>query len=316
MAAVDMSHERRLSDMRPLASQEPSQEESFQPGLEAPLRVHDVDFFDGREGYKENFINGFPIKYPTAVDPLADDVLSLPAGGGRLDYQHFSVVMSKSRRLAMFVAVNISGKELFDIPRGRDKWFLDERAGLENQHGEALYSSNDLDRGHLVRRMDPNWGDRSTAHRANFDTFHFTNCAPQMAGMNQRAWLSLERYILNGAGAADERISVFTGPVFSDRDIEYRGALIPLAYWKVVAFVSDDRKPSATAYMVDQEDELDGLEVAFGRFRTYQRSIRYIEERANLDFGELKKFDGLSNEEAATGKQVERVLEGADDIRV
>ncbi|MEG2138217.1 MAG: DNA/RNA non-specific endonuclease, partial [Oscillospiraceae bacterium] len=39
--------------------------------------------------------------------------------------------------------------------------------------------------------------------------------------------------------------TVFSGPVFADDDRLYRGIRIPKAFWKVVAYLSDDGKPSA-----------------------------------------------------------------------
>ena len=87
------------------------------------------------------------------------DVLQIEGvAGNRLDYQHFSVMMSRSRKVAMFVAVNIDGKASKSIQRENDVWSLDGRIPIEAQIGEDLYSANDLDRGHLVRREDPNWG--------------------------------------------------------------------------------------------------------------------------------------------------------------
>ncbi|WP_371705018.1 DNA/RNA non-specific endonuclease [Cupriavidus sp. L7L] len=68
-----------------------------------------------------------------------------------------------------------------------------------------------------------------------------------MAGFNQKTWLSLENYILQNTRRWKERATVFSGPVFRDDDRTYRGARIPSAYWKVVAFVSDTGQPSATA---------------------------------------------------------------------
>lgn len=91
---------------------------------------------------------------------------------------------------------------------------------------------------------------------------------------------------------------------------------ISLAYWKVVAFVDADGNPSATAYMIGQEQELGGLEATFGRYKTYQRSIRAIEALTDLDFGELSSYDGFSNEERATGTRVEAVLRSLADVRV
>jgi endonuclease G len=108
---------------------------------------------------------------------------------------------------------------------------------------------------------------------------------------------------------------VFSGPVFRSSDREYRGVLIPTAFWKVVAFLSDDGKPSATAYMIDQSRELGDLEAAFGRFKTYQRSIARIEELTDLDFGNLKDYDGFTNEERASGTRIEAIIERPSDIR-
>jgi len=137
-----------------------------------------------------------------------------------------------------------------------------------------------------------------------------------MAAFNQRTWLGLEDYILTEARVAKDKISVFTGPVFGGRDPEYRGVRIPLAYWKVIAFVNEQGRPSATAYMIDQKRELKNLEATFGVYKTYQRSIRQIEELTDLDFGELSSFDGFSNEERATRTRVESVLHSLADIRV
>lgn len=278
-----------------------------------PSKVRPAEFFAGRSGYDPDFLGDFRVGLPTAAADIR------PVAGrtdGRLDYQHFSVVMSESRRMARFVAVNIEGSRPVDIDRDDDKWFLDGRLPQDAQWGEELYFDNGLDRGHLVRRMDPNWGD--AAETANIDTFHFTNCAPQMAAMNQETWLGLENYILDNAQAWRERCSVFTGPVFSERDIPYRGALIPRAYWKVVAFLDDSGRPSATAYLVDQNTELADLAAAFGKYKTYQRSVRSIENLTGLSFGDLSERDGFSNEERALGGEVEiaSAIRTLSDIRV
>ncbi len=52
------------------------------------------------------------------------------------------------------------------------------------QCGDELYIDNDLDRGHLVRRRDPVWG--NSAEEANKDTFYFTNASPQHKKIKSR----------------------------------------------------------------------------------------------------------------------------------
>lgn len=321
---VDLESRPRLADMTRLGGPADEEAKAVESTIETALeakkrrpRVTSPATLADREGYDEDFLEDFAVPTPRPIGGNRHDVL--PVDGNehnRLDYQHFSVVMSKSRRMAMYVAVNIDGKQSKKIERDADTWFLDGRIPLEAQIGEELYADNDLDRGHLVRREDPNWGSKAEATTANEDTFHFTNCSPQMGAFNQKTWLSLETYVLNEARASKDRITVFTGPVFGPRDLDYRGIRIPLAYWKVIAFINQDGRPSATAYMVDQKKELKNLEATFGVFKTYQRSIRQIEELADLDFGELSQFDGFSNEERATRSRIEAVLRSPADIRV
>lgn len=321
--AVNLAIRPRLADLVRLAGPLDAEAKRIESTLESALearrrpRVTRPEAFAGRGGYQDDFLEEFPVPLPIPTGAGGRDVLQIEGvEGNRLDYQHFSVVMSRSRKIAMFVAVNIDGKESRSITRDSDAWSLDGRIPIEAQIGEELYSSNDLDRGHLVRREDPNWGTMAEAGIANEDTFHFPNCSPQMAAFNQRTWLGLEDYVLKEARVDKDRITVFTGPVFGPRDPEYRDVKIPLAYWKVIAFINEDGRPSATAYMIDQKLELQTLEARFGIYKTFQRSVRHIEELTSLDFGELSNFDGFSNEERATNARIESVLRTPADMRV
>jgi endonuclease G len=80
--------------------------------------------------------------------------------------------------------------------------------------------------------------------------------------------------------------------------------------------LSDEGKPSATAYLVKQEEELSELEAAFGAYKTYQRSVRYIEELTGLAFGPLGDYDGFSNSENDSGIIISSELRSLGDIRV
>jgi endonuclease G len=300
--------------MRRLAPQEMAFNISTEARQQGP-RVTAAESLAKRQGYAADFLGELNVPWPTLTSERIRDVLPIAGSTeNRLDYMHFSITMSASRRLALYVGVNIDGSQSVSVERGKDRWSYDGRIPLEAQIGEDLYADNLLDRGHLVRREDPNWG--GEAELANQDTFHFTNCSPQMAGFNQKNWLDLENYLLDNTRRWQARATVFTGPVFRDDDRRYRGVLIPSAFWKVVAFLSDDGKPSATAYMIDQSSELGQLEVAFGRFRTYQRSVRRIEELTGIRFGELSQYDGFSNEEALTGTRIEAELHTLGDIRI
>lgn len=304
-ANIDLSHRPRLADLHPLVAASPTLLEARAGGP----RVTPAQALEGRQGYAEDFLSRFVVPWPTVSETLADDMQP-----GRLDYTHFSVTMSRSRRLALYVGVNIDGGQHEDILRSNDTWAYDGRLPISAQVGEELYASNGLDRGHLVRRQDPNWGDAAAI--ANADTFHFTNCSPQMSGFNQKTWLELEDYILNNTQRWKARATVFSGPVFADDDRVYRGVKIPKAFWKVVAYLSDDGKPSASAYMIDQSRELGQLDLMFGQLRTYRRSVIQIEQLTGIRFANLADYDGFSNEERATGTRIEALIQGPGDIRL
>lgn len=313
--------QRRLADMHALVPDAAADADAPQ-GLGALRargpRVTPPASLADRPGYDAAFLGRFHIAWPHPTGSQREDVLPIApapqvAHADRLDYTHFSVTMSRSRRMAMFVGVNISGADAVDIGRDKDVWAYDGRIPLEAQIGEDLYADNLLDRGHLVRRQDPNWGGR--AREANDDTFHFTNCSPQMASFNQKTWLGLEDFILGNVQAWKARVTVFTGPVFRPEDRVYRGVALPAAYWKVVAFLSDTGTRSATAYLIDQTRELDALEITFGRYKTYQVSVHRIETMTGLSFGALSRHDGYSGEEKATGRTVETEVRTAADIR-
>jgi endonuclease G, mitochondrial len=264
-----------------------------------------ADYAD-RHGYREDFL-GIAVPPPQARPAIRDDVLEFEGAEGQsttlLPYAHFSVCMSKSRRMCLFTACNVHGGKLMDLGRSGISWQFDPRIDRELQAGDELYSDNDLDRGHMVRRLDPVWG--SEAEVANGDTFHFTNSCPQHKDLNQKTWNDLEDYVLDNAGKHELKLNVFTGPVLREDDPEYRHFRVPIEFWKVVVMVKDDGKLSATAYKLSQVDLLTGLEFAFGKFRTYQVRLRDVEEWTNLDWGELRDFDPKEFHESAAPVLIE-----------
>jgi endonuclease G len=232
-----------------------------------------------------------------------------------LRYHHFSVVLNARRRLALYTAVNIDGAGSARLRRDPDKWILDPRVPAEQQTGEDVYRDNPLDRGHLVRRLDPAWGVTKLAAKAgNDDTFHFTNCTPQHKDFNQgqTLWAGLEDYILENADNRDLKVTVFTGPILADDDDTYRGVQLPRQYWKVVVMVRTGGALSATGYLLSQESLIHGLEAvpaefAYGAYRTYQVPIAHIERLTRLPFGLPATADPLADGlEAATVREVAR----------
>ncbi|RSD20799.1 DNA/RNA non-specific endonuclease [Amycolatopsis eburnea] len=260
--------------------------------------------YANREGYDPAFLPGHTVPLPVlpaALVPLA--ALNRQATAEPrylLPYHHFSVVMHKERRLALFTAVNIDGRTSRALHREADHWSLDPRVDEAEQVGEEIYRANPLDRGHLVRRLDPAWGaTEAIAQLGNDDTFHFTNCSPQHKDFNQNktTWAGLEDYVLNNADNHDLKVTVLTGPVLAEDDDRYRGVQLPRQFWKVVAMVKTDGTLSATAYLLSQEELIKGLEAtgefSYGAYRTYQVPVRRIADLTGLSFGELPDADPL-----------------------
>ena len=311
--SVELEYEATLEEMTRLGDQMDAGESLEKAGKEPTTSAEDLE---DRDGYDAEFLDGLKIPMPAVTGAHARDVQKLADGETALKYTHFSVVMSKERRMPMFVVVNIDGEESRRVPRTNTTWAFDGRLPKAQQWGDALYDNNALDRGHMVRREDPIWGTKKVADQANDDTFHFTNSCPQMAGVNQRIWLGLEDYVLKHARADKMRVTVFTGPFFSKDDLQYRDALVPLAFWKVVAIVREDGHPSVTAYKVSQERELEELEFVYAGYKTFQISVQQVIEATGIDFSSLVRYDGFSTHERRTGEPLTERLERPEDIRI
>ena len=253
----------------------------------------EADGLSNRAGYEEAFLGeDFTVPVPSAradlVLPIEDDVRP-----NELRYTHFSVVMHRERRLAMYTAVNIDGSKIHRVKRDDDRWALDPRIPETAQIANELYEANPLDRGHLVRRLDPAWGETpEEAQLGVEDSFYYTNSAPQHLSLNRKTWLSLEDYILDNSNTHGFRACVFTGPVLGDDDPDYRGlAKLPQAFWKVAVMVRepDEGEPtelSATGYMLSQANLVSDLEFVFGPFRTFQVPIARIADLSGLQFAQ------------------------------
>ncbi|WP_258803130.1 DNA/RNA non-specific endonuclease [Pseudarthrobacter sp. NS4] len=266
-----------------------------------------ADYRD-RLGYEETFL-GATVPLPS-VTSRGDDVLTFTVDGKTDDvlrYEHFAVMMSRSRRLCLFSAVNIDGLHSISMPRVG--WRTDPRVPIGAQiHKECYGAEPKFSRGHMTRREDPVWGPLESASTANADSMHVTNAVPQMQPFNGGIWLELENYALQNARKDDMRISVFTGPFLTSEDPIRFGVKIPTEFWKVIAFIHDETgQLCATGYTMSQQDFLREEEFVFGKHKTAQRSIASIEQRTGLSFGPLAALDPIED--------VEGVVSELTDVR-
>jgi endonuclease G, mitochondrial len=132
------------------------------------------------------------------------------------------------------------------------------------------------------------WGTQEETNDAVKDTYHYTNAAPQEHSFNDGLWGDLEDYILQLAQLKNQKITVFTGPVFADDDGVFGESRpggpwqIPARFWKVIAYVKADGTKSATGFVLDQSDEIANLLEGSRRSRKRVRWRGCISARSSI----------------------------------
>jgi endonuclease G, mitochondrial len=291
------------SDEHALACYPSSVQKKLDFVLEPPAQLPDdrLEVVVARTGYDLDFL-GVRVPMPGLSTALKRDAVNF-GRGQTIPYTHFSVCLSASRRMARFVAWNVDGAQQVVLPRRSFK--LDPRIEPKHQLGEELYADNPLDRGHIARRADLCWGPVAEADQANRDSFFFTNIAPQHQRFNQSdrhgLWGELENLVLEQADLQNIRVSVLGGPVFGDDDIEYRGALVPRSYWKLIAYLGSDAELRVSAFVLSQAELLHDLErLDLDPFRIYQVTVSDLSTRTTLDLSALERADVMAHPELAT----------------
>lgn len=266
---------------------------------EAAPRVEIDPDYTNRKGYDAKFISGLSVPTPRLTKKMQTSALALP-------YHHFSVLLDTKRRTARWTAVNIDGSLTKNLgPRAGDIWFEDPRAKGRQVLADA-YRGNALDKGHLVRRLDPAWGSTlEEARRAANDTFHYSNAAPQHQAFNQGSelWLGLEDFLLTQA--AKKRMTIFTGAVLADDDPQFQQApmaapiQLPRKFWKVAVLERPAGKFVSIAFVMSQAALIgDGTDLEKFEPALHQVTVARVASETGLNFGRLAKLDVLG---AGTG---------------
>lgn len=307
-------------------------EESVSDGTHTPADLANRGGFDP-DFLGEGFHTPWP-ELPAAIEgTLATPSDALEARPHELRYTHFGVKYSTTFKTPVMTAVNIDGERSVRIKRANDRWFFDGRIDRKFQHSQKAFKDAEIDRGHMVRREDPNWGEG--AEIADGDTFHYVNAAPQHSKLNQgkQLWQGLENLILDSARTHGFKACVFTAPVFSEDDpvLEEENVRVPLEFWKVVAMIDNSKdKLHATAYLLSQgqlirklledRDRSEAVEgFVLGPYRTFQIAIADLERATGYNFGALKKADPLARskggqEAAAANVPIVVPIDSASDL--
>jgi endonuclease G len=300
-------------------------------GLQMPF--HDDDY-SNRQGYDPSFLgDALAVPMPAAADPA---VLARVQGGGTvLHYQNFSICMHAKRRIALFTASNVTEEEKLRKPEknklysrkglsglgknDQEKWFPDPRLDAGFQLPDVFFTKDRkaFDKGHIVRRDDVAWGRTyEEVRRANGDSYHVTNCSPQVAGFNRSNlgednWGDLENHVLSEA--ASERLCVFAGPVLDSADRVFVGAgdgsttlraRIPSRFWKLIVARVED---GIAAYAFLLEQDLSDVEWEFAvskELAPFLYPISDLQEIAGVKFD--KSIVDADQYETSRGAEVGR----------
>ncbi len=261
--------------------------------------------YTGRAGYDSRFL-GIAVPLPRVTD--LNLVSRMADGRHEIPYEHFTVVLNKTRRMALFTVANAdySAKqrrpEVGDYTRSAltglgphdiEKWATDPRIPQQDQLPDVFYTQDgqSFDKGHVVRREDMCWGDsRAQIVRANGDTYHVTNCSPQASGFNRSVlgidnWGDLEDEVQ--AQAKTERLSILAGPILAVDDKVFDGRdeigpvriQIPRRFWKVVLSSAGG---SLAAYAFVLQQDLHDVPLEFRVTETWSKyfvSLAFLEKQ-------------------------------------
>jgi endonuclease G len=256
-----------------------------------PSSQHQLESLRTNPGFNETFLS----EKLFLPKPLKDNVrndLYIQGDDSVINYMHFSLTMSKSRKIALWVGWNVDGGRFQPI-RGNTSYFRkDGNISFDYQIGNELYAGNDLDRGHLARRADLVWGGYEEAKQANKDSYYYTNIAPQHYKFNRSSaggiWGEIENAIYLDLAKPGSKYSVFAGPVFSDSDKEINNIQIPNAFWKIVYYQDKaTQRIVSRAYIVTQVDLIDDITSqieSLEDYQVYQISINRVQQLTGFDF--------------------------------
>ncbi len=269
-------------------------------------------------GYNEFFLGeDYFIELPKVnIQKLNSDIVLNK--GEVFNFTHFSLIMHKILKSAIYVAYNIDKASLKNIKR-KEYWHYDEKIGKENQIGNDIYKNNEWDRGHLARRKDICWGSLDEAILANYDSFCWANISIQHKKFNQGIWSKLEDFIFDKLCdySKEKKLSVFTGPINGEGSIKYCGknkpltcnTIIPIGFWKTIFYIDNKNSLESKSFIIKQDKYLKrGLISEFDIFKTYEVALGDIMELTGLKFhNRLLKTDSLNRSE---------IILKAEDIKI
>ncbi len=270
--------------------------------------------FSACKGYDPEFL-GVSIRLPQPKKAITKQIARLKNNGIELKYFKHSVIFNALSKMPLISAVNVEGDPAKrpDDSKRQDDWLRDTRIDPDCQLNDKFYSRSHFDKGHMSRFEDANWDNtKQEALRNGIYTCFYTNACPQVVALNRAGglWGKLEKAVLE-KGVKDEqgrqaRMTVFNGPIFNEeKDRIFKGVKIPMEYYKIIVWLTDDNKLRATAFKLSQETLVDDIRFDESMrideealdidkdlvFKHFQCSIKKLGKLTHIDFKHLEPFD-------------------------
>ena len=276
--------------------------------------------FSACKGYQSNFLGNYNIRLPQPKKSIMKFIAKIDGTDGIvLKYYHYSTIFHSVRMMPLVSGINVDGDpaKRLDMAARKDTWLRDTRLGFDIQLDDAYYKNSGFDRGHMSRREDADWGATAEEAKRNADlTCMYTNACPQVAKINESSrkglWGILEKVVLESGAEAESgktaKISVFNGPVFKDDDPVFRGIQVPMDFYKIVLWLTDDGKLKVTAFRLSQtklvsDIDFEQLDVDQNtEFKEFQVTVGSLQKDTKIDFSSLipyDTFDGVNGGEIA-----------------
>ncbi|WP_299775845.1 DNA/RNA non-specific endonuclease [uncultured Tateyamaria sp.] len=266
-------------------------------------------------GYDPKFIgDGIEVPLPKFDPKLARSVLrklGVLRRGIYSDHLHFTIVMNEHTKQLIYSAFNMDQGKLRPLgsKKGKKSWSKDKDIGEENQLGNEFYRDresrsgrkipNPYDRGHMVMRHNAMWGDTNAeADKAGKATFIYANSSLQHENLNRDEWRALEEDVVREFSEdANDRLIVFTGPIYGDLDravhlSDEKSARVPSGFFKVICYRTKSnrakQKLGVKAFAIFQDERVlrDRKGAATVKTdRRYQVTISELQDMTGIDFG-------------------------------
>lgn len=194
----------------------------------------------------------------------------------RVKHLAYNLSFNRYYKLANWVAYELTSDKI-DKKTERTNNFMTNPKLIATTATDADYFKSGFDRGHLVPAGDMVWSEE-----AMFESFYYSNVAPQYPKFNRGIWKKLETQVRNWA-LDYKKIMVFTGPILDTMlsNIGVNQIPVPLYFYKVI--IDNNNSKGIAFLMPNQASDL--------AIENYALSIDSLELLMNINF--LPQLDSV-----------------------